>query len=776
MKTCTAKITLFLLFISFLTQAQDAFQISGKVVDESNQEPVPFAQVAIYQDGQQTPVSGTVTRDNGEFQVKLKEGDYNVEIVFVGYDEKKIENLKVNSNKSIGSISLMPSSLELDEIVVEGNEVRRAITSTVEGINVNPEQTLSNAGGSVLDVLRNTPSVNVGQDGSISLRGSGNTNILLDGRNSNLVGDLEQLPASMIESIQIVNNPNAKYDAEGAGGVINIKLKRGEQTGTTGKAELTVGTRMRTNASVRLSRKTKKFNVYGGYSYRSWPGVGFSKTERRIEQADERLVQNVDRSRNDKEHTFTFGGDYFFGKNKLSYEGAFNAENENDYDDTRTRLSSLSTGNPILSYRRENNETEENYSLDNALIYERMFDKKGQEFRALISHSFRDGVENQFIDIYDNLEVEEVSRFERSGNDEYRDNLVMQADYVHPLANGKIETGYKSIFRTIDNDFLYEAQNGANSDWVTRDDVSNRFRYEDKIFAAYFIYSGNLGENFSYSAGVRGEQTFVDTRLFNNNEVNEQSYLNLFPSASMQYKVNEGNTLKFSYSRRIDRPSPWRLNPFPDISDSLNVRIGNPNLQPEFINSFEVGHLFSSDKVELTTNFFYRSVNGQIDWIVRVEDGISYRGPLNLNNAQTYGFEIVNVTQLTNWWSINASYSLFETRVDGTNLNADFTNSGLSWYVKLNSDFSLPWGVDMQITANYTAPEIEAQGRDLARYFMDLSFQKSFLNDKANATLSIRDIFDTRNFQGENFGQGIFQEFEFKRESRIALLSVNYAF
>jgi len=352
----------------------------------------------------------------------------------------------------------------------------------------------------------------------------------------------------------------------------------------------------------------------------------------------------------------------------------------------------------------------------------------------------------------------------------------MQADYAQPLGNGKIETGYKSIFRSIDSDFLYEARITTTDEWSNREDVSNRFKYQDKIFALYFIYSGKIGDKFSYSGGVRGEQTLVDTRLFNTNETNEQNYLNFFPSASAQYKLNEKNTIKFSYSRRIDRPSPWRLNPFPDISDSLNVRIGNPNLQPEFINSFEVGHLISTDKFEITTNAFFRNVNGEIDWIVRVEDGISFRGPLNLNSSQTYGFEIINTTEITNWWSINASYSLFETRVDGSNLNANFTNRGLSWYAKLNADFSLPWDLDMQITGNYSAPEIEAQGRDLARYYIDLSFQRSFLNDKGNATLSIRDLFNTFTFQGENFGDGFLQEFEFKRETRIALLSLSYKF
>ena len=768
---------LLLSFLPFFVLAQETHQITGKIIDQESSEPVAFAQVALFEPGNETPVAGTVTKDNGSFKMDVTEGEYKMEVVFVGYNEKEIEKFKVTKNKSIGNIALTPSSLELDEIVVEGNEVRRPVTTTLEGVNVRPDQTLSNTGGSVLDVLRNTPSVSVGQDGSITLRGSGNTNILLDGRNSSLTGDLEQIPASMVENIQIVNNPNAKYDAEGAGGVINIKLKRGSQTGTTGKVELTMGTRMRTNASVRLSRKEKKFSIYGGYSYRSWPRVGNSNSTRNIFSSDEKLIQTVDRDSDDKEHTFNFGGDYFFGKNKISYEGAFNMEDEEDFDNTQTEVRSINTNDLILQYKRINNEIEDNYSFDNALIYERSFDNADRELRAVVSHSYRDQLETQLIDIYNNItdEEDDVSRFERGINDEFNSNIIMQVDYVHPFAESKLETGYKSIFRTLDNDYLYEAQDPAVGEWITRTDVSNRFRYEDKIFAAYAIYSGSINDNFEYALGTRAEQTLVDTKLYNNNETNEQNYLSFFPSVQAQYHLNKSNSLKFTYSRRIDRPSSRRLNPFPDISDSLNIRIGNPNLQPEFINSFELGHMLSTDKFDITTNAFFRHVNGQIDWIVRVEDGISYRGPLNLNNAMTYGFEIINTTQLTNWWSFNASYSLFETQVDGTNLNADYTNKGLSWYAKLNTDFSLPLDVDMQITANYRAPEVEAQGKDLARYYMDLSFQKSFLEDKGSATLSIRDVFNTRSFRGQNFGEDFYQEFEYKRESRIALLSLSYS-
>lgn len=769
----------FFIFLSIPLLAQDKYLISGKIMDNESQEPVPFAQVALYQQGDQSPYTGGITNDDGTFRLKVDPGAYELEIVYVGYQNKKLDDLSVgNEPVRLGTIQLMPNTQRLQEVVVESQEIRRPVSTDLEGLNIRPDQTISNVGGSLLDVLRNTPSVNVGQDGTVTIRGSSSTNVLIDGRNSVLASDLEQIPASAIENVKIVNNPNAKYDAEGAGGVINIKLKRGQESGTNGKAELTVGTRYRLNSNLRLSHKTEDFNVYGGYSYRRWPSVGFSRTTRNTFLDDERLEQFNERERNDNEHTVNIGGDYFFGKNKISYEGAFNMEEESDFENNKTQVFNRLNEDILLQYNRRNRETEDNYSLDNALIYERLFDEEGREFRAVASHSYRDQLENQRINVF-NGTIDPVSEDpngrERSENDEFRQTSILQADYVQPLGDGKLEAGYKSTFRSFDNDYIYEIQDRSTGEWINQEGVSNRFLYQDQIHALYAIYSRSFSD-FDLSVGSRLEQTFVDTKLYNTGEENEQRYLNFFPSLQALYNLDDKNSVKFTYSRRIDRPNGWRLNPFPDIADSLNIRLGNPNLQPEFIHSLELGHMVSFNRADITSNLFFRHVDGQVDYIVRIEDGISYRSPTNLNTSMTYGFELIGTAQITEWWSFNGSYSIFRTEVDGSNLGADFTNSGYSWNAKVTTDVNLPYGVDFQLTGNYTAPEVEAQGRDLARYYIDLSLQRQFFNDKANVSVSFRDIFDTRNFAGENFGENFTQDFEYKRESQILLVTLGYNF
>ncbi|MFA0961081.1 TonB-dependent receptor domain-containing protein [Roseivirga sp. BDSF3-8] len=784
-------IAYFLLIISFLTSPELFAQnsepgsnnlskpsVTGQVVDESTGEPVPFAQVALYKPGGSRPVSGGVTEADGSFKIDAQPGVYELTIQFLGFADRSQEVTLNSGNKALGKIRLTPAAEQLDEVVVTAEDMQTSpVETTMEGMTVRPDRTISNLGGNLLDVLRNTPSIDVGQDGGISIRGSGNTNILINGRNSALATDLEQIPASAVESIEIINNPNAKYDAEAAGGVINIKLKKGKDMGTNGKAQVTAGSNMRLGTSLRVNHKTEKYNIYGGYNFRRWPREGYSRTTRLTFDNDERLEQYGDNDRNDREHTFSLGGSIFAGKNKFSYEGAMNIENENDFEENLTEVFDLNTDNLILDYARVNNEIEENYTYDNALIYDRAFDDEDRSFRALMSHSFRTGVENQYIDVYPNTdytEGENMSGQERALTDESRHNIIGQADYAQNLGPGKFETGLKTIIRLLDNDYRYEIQDESGT-FVLQDEISNQFKYSEQVYAAYGIYSLEKGK-WNLSAGTRLEQTLIDTELVTTGETNNQNYLSLFPSFQSSYAINNDQSLKFTYSRRIDRPNAWRLNPFPDVSDSLNVRSGNPNLQPEFIQSLEFGYFISLGKVEFTTNTFYRHVDGQIDFLVQVENGISYRRPENLNSSTTYGFEIINNTEVTPWWKMNGSFSLFRTEVDGTNIDGNFTNSGVAWNTKLTTDFSLPADVGLQLTGNYTAPEIEAQGRDLARYYVDASVQRSFLEDRAKVSLSLRDIFNTRQFQGENEGEDFFQEFTYKRQSRIFLISASYSF
>ena len=755
----------------------DTFPVKGKVVDADSKQPIIFMQVALFKEGEDLPLTYSDTKENGEFELNAPVGNYKLNFYLIGYDKKTITPLQLSASIDLGIIEVVSENQNLEEIVVQA--AKFPFRADVEGITINPEANMSNLGGTLLDILRNTPSISVSDDGTIALRGSTGTNILINGRNSSLTQNLDQLPASAVEQIKIINNPNARFDADAEGGVIDIILKKGEDLGTNGSGELTYGTRGRMNTGVRFNHRTIKYNLYGGYNYRDWRDVGKRTSDRILFEEDERLLQETDRESQNIGHTFNYGGDYYFGKNIISYEGVFTTNVDSQVNTLYSQLSRNSTGESILDFVRRNNETEDDDGVDNAIIYERTFDNPDQSFRFLASSSYRNQYKVQNIDIFNNsteANEENLTGQERGFTDETRNIYVFQADYTHPLSDKKkIETGLKSILREFDNDFVFQRFQEGDQDFVTDPKVSNRFIYKDQVYAGYFIYAAS-SDKIDYSFGLRGEYTNLNTELINTNEINKQNYLNLFPSAQVLYKLNEENSLKFTYSRRIDRPRPWRLNPFPDITDSLSVRRGNPNLQPEKIHSLEFGHMLNRAKSSFTTNAFFRHVDGQVDMITIIQDGISYMQPENLNTAVSYGLELIGLGEVRPWWNISGGLTMFRIIVDGSNVENGSINKGFAWNTKLTSDFKLPLGINFQIVANYDSPEIEAQGRDLAQYFVDANVMKNFFNNRGSLALSVRDIFDTRRFAGENRTASFSQDFYSKNETRIFLLSAKFNF
>ncbi|MEM6842763.1 MAG: TonB-dependent receptor [Bacteroidota bacterium] len=764
------------LFFGLMVTAQAQQSISGNIVDGDTGEPVSFANVAIYAENQEGVVKGSISNVNGKFTLNdVPEGEYDLEIKFVGYQAYQIKGLQADQSVELGKIEMNRSVQELDEIVIQGKAVSKPVETTMEGMMIRPEQNLSNLGGSVLDVLRNTPSVIVGQDGGITIRGSNSPNILINGRNSALASDLAQLPASAIKNINIITNPNAKYDAEGTGGVINIQLKKGVQKGTHGKVELTLGNRYRVNGSARINRQSDKSNIFGGYNYRRSPGIATSSVIREtFGENPQTLRQERDVDRFEENHTFNYGIDYYFPNSTLSYEGVLEVETEDDSEVTTSRLTDVAD-EQLLYNVRDNRETGEDFTIDNALTYQRQYQRKGQDFKVTVSHSFRDAIEMQST-VTTSLDNTEIPVLRQRATDEgSRHVAVAQLDYARPFDNdNKLEVGAKSILRWADNDFVFENLEQNTETWVNDLNVSNRFLYGEQVYAAYGIYSQTLGK-WQLSAGSRLEYTRIDTELKTTEEENDQRYLNLFPSAKALYELNDQHTFKFTYSRRIDRPDARRLNPFPDIADTLNVRLGNPNLQPEFIQSLELGHKLTLPRTDLTSNLFYRHINGLVDWLVEVdENGVSTRRPSNLASGTTYGLELITTSQINEWWDINGSVSFFRAVVDGTNVDEDFTNEAFAWNAKFTSSFALPADINMQLVGNYEAPEAEAQGFDDARYYADLSFQRKF--KKSQVSLSIRDIFDTYQFGSEAFTDEFRQYFVYKRDSRRVYVTYSYSF
>lgn len=751
--------------------------VQGSLADEESGDGLPFVQVALFEEGKAEPLTFTSSDESGQFRLTVPNGKYDLKFFFVGYENKVMPGLALSGNLNLGKIVMASTEKQLDEVVVTGE--KPMMTTSAEGIVINPQQNLSNAGGTLLDILRNTPSVRVADDGSISLRGSSGTNVLLNGRNSSLTQNLDRIPASAIEQVKIITNPNARYDAEAEAGVIDITLKKGIDLGTHGSVNAVYGTRGRMNTGAQINHRAINYNVYGGYTLRRWRNVGYRSIDRALFDDNELLNQETNNTQNDLSHNFNYGADYYFGENIISYQGVFSSSLDEQVNSLYSRLSTLDTESMLLEYVRRNDENETDDGVDNALIYERTFEDKERSFRFSASQSYTNQFKTQNIDIFRNssrTDAPTPDDQEMATTDEKRYNYVFQADYVHPIsASTKFETGLKSNIRNFEYDYDYSRLNNSNQEFVDDPAISNQFDYKDRIHAAYLILS-KASKKLDVTGGLRGELTTFDTYLYNTDERNEQVYFNLFPSLQTLYRLSDRQSLKFTYSRRIDRPTAWRLNPFPDITDSLNVRRGNPNLQPEMINSVEFGHIFEAEKSSLTTNLFYRQINGRLDNITTVQNGISYSQPENLNSAQAFGVEVIGQRTLTPWWNLGGSVTGFSISVDGSNVSEEFVNNGFALNSKLTSDFKLPYDITLQMVFNYDSPEVEAQGSNLSQHFLDASVQKSFFDKAGSLSVSVRDVFDTLRFAGDRLTNSFSQSFYAKRETRIVLVSARYNF
>ena len=393
-------IILFLLLGSTQSFGQNS-EVSGVLVDSQTKKPLSFVQVAIFENEESlSPEVFGDTDENGEFSLKVSPGTYFFKAFFLGYSDFTVSDVEVSGSVDLRTLEMKSENQNLEEVVVETSKM--PIRSTMEGITITPENNLANTGGTLLDVLRNTPSISVSEDGAVSLRGGSGTNILINGRNSSLTQNLDQLPASAVEEIRVINNPNARYDAEAEAGVIDIVLKKGLELGTHGGVEATYGTRNRTNLGGRISHRGLKLNTYAGYNYRNWKQIGNRESTRFLFEETESLVQNTNNTDHDIGHNLNFGADYYFGNNTLSYEGVFQSS---ENWQVNTLYAEQLKNDDVFDYVRRNSENETDDGWDNALIFEHSFKDKGHLLRVLASHSYRNQYKTQDIEIFNNSQI-----------------------------------------------------------------------------------------------------------------------------------------------------------------------------------------------------------------------------------------------------------------------------------------------------------------------------------------------------------------------------------
>lgn len=757
-------------------------KITGSLIDAQTNQIIEYGNVVLYRTNDSSMVNGTITDKQGKFTLdNLQFGMYYLKLSYIGYATKYIDSVRVTPRSldvDLGKILLDEQSIELGNVLVTGQ--KEMIINNLDKKVINVEKDLTTSGGTAVDVVGNIPSVSVDPDGNVSYRGNQNITILVDGKPSVLVGAsnsdiLNSIPASQIESIELVTNPSARYEPDGTSGILNIILKKRIDGGLNGNISLNVGTRDKYNGSLNLNYRTPYFNFFGSFDGRlarmendgnSLRTNTINNSVSYIDQVNNGIFDHQSQNVNvgfdylyDDFNTLTFS--YRYRKFGFDTDGIVETSNKNSLQQLTNYFNRLSSADRSMS------------GMGYTFSYKKTFESKGQELTADVIYNDHKMERNELLTQNNfDINLNPVSVLKDNGlSNNANKEWTFQSNYINPIEDfGRIETGFKVTLKDLESNNDYLRFNESSQTWV--DDLTRKtnFDYKEQVYAVYGIYSNNFNK-FQYQIGLRVEQANVDGNESLSNTKFNKNYFALYPTIHLVQVLPDDQEVKLSYSRRVERPNNRRLNPYVDKSDSLNIQYGNPELDPEFVNSLELGYSKLFGKTALTSSVYYRYTKDAItNFTTLRDDGVTETTFKNLANSTSYGLELTAAHPLFEWFRLNGSFSYFNTKFEAPFISTDAN----SWIAKLSSVIFLAKNFNLQFNANYNSPMIMAQSKIKEVFSADFAAKKDFLDGQLSLTFRVSDIFNTRKWDSETTGTNFFTNSYRKMESRMAFLGISY--
>jgi len=749
--------------------------IIGKVNDAAGL-PIEFATVLVGDPTTQKPISGTTTLMDGSFMFKTEVADFYIEVSFMGFTTKRIDAPKlVNGQIDLGTVVLAENSQQLDEVVVEGEISQTVFKLDKRIFNVGAD--LSSTGASALEVLNNVPSVNVNIEGQVSLRGSQGVQMLINGKPSVIANEqgnaLGTLTADMIERIEVITNPSAKYDAEGTSGIINIVLKKEEKRGMNGAVTLNTGVPNNHSLGFSLNKRTEKFNLFSqlGVGRRTFPSDNESENRNLV---DDTYISSFGKS--DKNETFfnlILGTDYHINElNVITLSGNFAYEWEKE--NATALFSTFGAGNaPTDAFERRELTTATNPKYSYELQYKKDFE--GNEDQSLLLSATGNLFAKDQVSDFTNTTTFGTANdlLQRARTDFGQADYIFKADYTHPWADKyTIETGAQYQINDVESDFGISEFDGTS--FVEDPALTNIFEWTQRVLGVYGTAAYEK-EKWGLKLGVRFEDTDVATLLQTTNQNNDQRYNNFFPSGHTSYKFNDNLSVQAGYSKRIFRPRLWDLNPFFNIRNNFNISTGNPDLQPEFTDSFEITSIYKLGKVSMNFGVFYRYTTEVVEEVVAFEDNISISRPENIGTNNTTGIEFNAKYIPTNWLSFTNDFNFSRFVREGDFEGASFDFTGDQWSTRLMGKLKLPADIDLEFIGNYVSGFRTVQQEITENLFMDFGARKKILKGKAILNLSIRDVFASRISESQTIQPNFYLR-NFSQQGRFVTFGISFGF
>ena len=763
--------------------------ITGSILAGESGESIAGAAIAVRNAKDSSLVTGVISKLDGTFSIEgLIPGAFYLKITSLGYANMVVPDVALSPGSmrlDLGQIQLQLDSTQAgDEVVITADRADVEFRSDRTVYNV--ENQPVTAGGNLIDVLKNVPQVEVDINDNVSLRGSQNVAVLINNRSVPLSGEalagyLKSLPADMVKSVEIIPNPSAKYDPEGMAGILNIVLKeKRKDGGWSGTINLGAGSNNTYSATGSLNYRDSRFNVFSSYSFRYNDRETSGKTYRENKIFDPATTLNQESSGliHSRSHVLNTSIDYNFDQvNSLSLSllGSYNSNNG-----TNKNLYEFGEigSTDVLRTVRETPGVSSRTGSDAALTYRWIKEASRHEFTAEARFNQNgwddDGNYAEWLrgegGTIDSLTERQMTE---TRNNNYEGSF--QTDYVRPIGEkGRIETGYRWELSQIDNDFYSESFSASAGEFRPDIDLNNEFSYEQQLHSVYGIYGHQFGP-FDAQIGVRAEQALTEFDLKTTSEVFENDYFSLFPSGALAYSLGQATRFRISYSRRITRPRTWNLNPFPQYEDRLNLRRGNPYLDPEFTDAIEFGFSQFTPWGSISISPYYRSQTDQIGrWLEVDSNGVSTLTFENFNTSKTFGAEIVGTYRLKNRLNAFVNLSLYQTDLDGSNVDEELSNDAFGWSARGNLSWTIISGLDLQSTYFYRGRIGLPGGEILPMHSADLALKKSLFNDKASLTLRASDVFNTMRFELEREDRNYYTKNLWNWQSQQ--LSLNFAY
>lgn len=760
-------------------------KIKGTVRDAIQLKSIEYANISLYQTKDSTLVSGTITNGSGNFELEqIQEGEYYLLVDFIGFRQRIVPDLIINHKTrviDIGEIQLEQASYKLDEVTVSGQ--KNYVDFKIDKKVVNVSRHANAAGGTVSEVLENVPSVQVDIEGNVTIRGSASFTVLIDGKPSPVPGNdlLKQLPANSVENVEIITNPSAKYDPEGTTGIINIIMKKGYSEGLNGMINANYATWNKVATDMNLNYRKKKVNYFVVADYRRQPNNAVSENNREM-YFDENtfyIDEKTNRKRTMRPFRINPGIDFYFNnKNTLSFSTTLGGWGMDRVFDTR--YTSYFQGETGKTYSLTDNE----FSIDGYYYvantsYQHIFNAKEHKVDINLAAWRWNSTqqENSFEQTADaDHNALAILSNKRSNVNEERNNLHLKTDYVLPVSFGQFELGLDVRLINQEGNVLYEEQNLNSQNWNIREEYTYDTEFFRNTYAGYATFGSSIF-GLQYQLGLRAEKTDRNVYQLKLDQDYPVELFKFYPSFHLSKNFNQKQQLQLSYSRRINRPQPWQLNPYPGYTDSYNYFQGNPLLKPADTDAFELNYIHRFNQVTLSSGIYYRQTfNGQemVQSINEEDPQVVYLTFGNLDKTSALGMEyMVNYVpgQKVN---LNLSGNVYYFNVYSSYTGEEEKRESVNWDARLSAAYNFDPSSSIQFSGIYNGPTVNGQGTTKSFYYFDLALRKHLLNRKMTVSLLAHNIFRTGKYEVMVEGNDFISGFYFKGESPVIRMNVSY--